>query len=72
MSTGRHFEAYLFMCKLRYNRIQAARVVYHMHTLLEAENDINQGRKKFTEIIALLQNRRAVIASELPMYVQQV
>ncbi|KAL8671853.1 MAG: hypothetical protein Q9168_003669 [Polycauliona sp. 1 TL-2023] len=71
MSKGRHFKAYQSMCKLRYNKIQAARDIYYMHTLLEAENDIKQDRNKFIEIIRLPRNRRALIASELLMFMQQ-
>ncbi|KAL8679738.1 MAG: hypothetical protein Q9224_000276 [Gallowayella concinna] len=71
MSKGRHFKAYQSMCKLRHNKIQAARDVYYMHTLLEAENEIKNGRNKFIEIIAVPRNRRAMIASELLMFLQQ-
>ncbi|KAL8807642.1 MAG: hypothetical protein Q9182_000626 [Xanthomendoza sp. 2 TL-2023] len=71
MSKGRHFKAYQSMCKLRYNKIQAARDIYYMHTLLEAENDIKNGRNKFIEIMAVPRNRRAMIASELLMFLQQ-
>lgn len=72
MSKGRHFKAYQSMCKLRYNKIQAARDIYYMHTLLEAENEIKHGRNKFIEILAVPRNRRAMIASELLMFLQQV
>ncbi|KAL8774369.1 MAG: hypothetical protein Q9209_001120 [Squamulea sp. 1 TL-2023] len=71
MSKGRHFKAYQSMCRLRYNKIQAARDIYYMHTLLEAENDIKQDRNKFIEIIAVPRNRRAMVASELLMFLQQ-
>ncbi|KAL9001363.1 MAG: hypothetical protein Q9169_000254 [Polycauliona sp. 2 TL-2023] len=71
MSKGRHFKAYQSMCKLRYNKIQAARDIYYMHTLLEAENDIKHGRNKFIEILRVPRNRRAMIASELLMFLQQ-
>ncbi|CAL8580268.1 hypothetical protein XPA_005996 [Xanthoria parietina] len=71
MSKGRHFKAYQSMCKLRFNKIQAARDIYYMHTLLEAENDIKHGRNKFVEIITRRRNRNAMIASELLMFLQQ-
>src|SRR5271168_5094181 len=38
MSKNRHAKAYFSMVKLRYNKIQAARDVFYMHTLLDAEN----------------------------------
>ena len=49
-SKGRQFKACQSMCKLRYNKIQATRDIYYMHTLLEAENDIEHGRNRFVEI----------------------
>ncbi|KAI4119349.1 MAG: hypothetical protein LQ345_000728 [Seirophora villosa] len=73
MSKGRHYKAYQSMCKLRYNKVQAARDIYYMHTLLETENSSKQCRKnKFVEIITVPRNRRAMIASELLMFLQQV
>ena len=38
MSKNRHQKAYASMCKLRYNKVQAARDIFYMHTLLEIEN----------------------------------
>jgi hypothetical protein len=38
MSKNRHQKAYRSMCKLRYSKVQAARDVFYMHTLLEVEN----------------------------------
>lgn len=72
MSKGRHFKAYQSMCRLRHHKLQAARDIYYMHTLLEAENEIKHGRNKLLEIIAVPRNRRAMIASELVMFLQQV
>ncbi|KAL8969850.1 MAG: hypothetical protein Q9183_001800, partial [Haloplaca sp. 2 TL-2023] len=72
MSKGRHFKAYQSMCRLRHHKLQAARDVYYMHTLLEAEGEIKSGRNKFMEIIRVPRNRRAMVASELVMFLQQV
>lgn len=72
MSKGRHYKAYQSMCRLRHHEIQAARDIFYMHTLLEAETDVMHGRNKFIEIIAVPRNRRAMIASELVMFLQQV
>lgn len=72
MSKGRHFKAYQSMCRLRRHKILAARDIYYMHTLLEVENDVMHGRNKFIEIIAVPRNRRAMVASELVMFLQQV
>ncbi|KAL8695164.1 MAG: hypothetical protein Q9218_000332 [Villophora microphyllina] len=71
MSKGRHFKAYQSMCRLRHHKIQAARDIYYMHTLLEAENDIKHKSNKFLEIVTVPRNRRAMVASELVMFLQQ-
>jgi len=72
MSKGRHYKAYESMCKLRYLKVQAARDAFYMYTLLEAENDIQLGRNKVLEMITVPRNRRALIASEIVMFMQQV
>lgn len=61
------------MCKLRYNKIQAARDIFYMHTLLEAENQsMILGQNKVKEMITVPRNRRAMQASEIVMFMQQV
>ncbi len=61
------------MCKLRYNKVQAARDVFYMHTLLEAENQsMILGQNKVKEMITVPRNRRAMQASEIVMFMQQV
>lgn len=72
MSKGRHSKAYQSMVKLRFNKVQAARDVFYMHQLLSVESDINIGRNKLVELIAVPRNRRALIASEIVMFMQQV
>ena len=73
MSKNRHYKAYQSMVRLRYNKVQAARDVYYMHTLLEAEREVeaNQGNK-VTELVKVPRNRRALVASEIVMFMQQV
>ncbi|KAL8829953.1 MAG: hypothetical protein Q9191_001708 [Dirinaria sp. TL-2023a] len=71
MSKGRHNKAYESMCKLRYLKVQAARDAFYMHTLLEAESEIELGRNKVVELIAVPRNRRAALASEIVMFMQQ-
>ena len=73
MSKNRHYKAYQSMFRLRYNKVQAARDVYYMHTLLEAEREIeaNQGNP-LLELVKVPRNRRALIASEIVMFMQQV
>ena len=71
MSKGRHGKAYRSMCRLRYNKIQAARDVFYMHTLLEAETGMTLGQNKIKELITVPRNRRAMLASEIVMFMQQ-
>lgn len=72
MSKKRYDKAYQSICSVRYNKIQAARDLYYMHTLLEAESSMKLGQNKLLELIAVPRNRRAMIASELVMFLQQV
>ena len=60
------------MCSLRFHKIQAARDLFYMHTLLEAENAMKLGQNKVLEMITVPRNRRALVASELVMFLQQV
>lgn len=71
MSKGRHEKAYRSMSSVRYNKIQAARDQFYMHTLLEAEN-LTMGRQKVKEMFTIPRNRRALQASEIVMFMQQV
>ncbi len=73
MSRGRHDKAYRAMVRLRYSRVQAARDVFYMHTLLEAEAGMKRlGRSKLLELVTVPRNRRALVASEIVMFMQQV
>lgn len=72
MSKGRHAKAYQSMCKLRYNKLQAARDVFYMHTLLNTEAGMKLGQNKVLELITVPRNRRALVASEIVMFMQQV
>jgi len=72
MSKNRHQKAYQSMCTLRYNKIQAARDIFYMHTLLEAEKETMILKKNpLLEIISVPRNRRAFQASEIVMFMQQ-
>ena len=71
MSKGRHAKAYESMCRLRFIKIQAARDLYYMYKGLEAEDSIRIGGSKVMELIKVPRNRRAMIASELVMFMQQ-
>lgn len=71
MSKGRHVAAYHSMKRLRYVPVQAARDVFYMHTLLEAESTMVLGQNKILELITVPRNRRAMQASEIVMFMQQ-
>ncbi|KAI9675091.1 MAG: hypothetical protein M1817_001499 [Caeruleum heppii] len=71
MGKGRHYKAYQSMCRLRYSKVQAARDVFYMHTLLEAESGMKVGRNKIMELVTVPRNRRAMLASEIVMFMQQ-
>ncbi|KAF4625198.1 hypothetical protein G7Y89_g12970 [Cudoniella acicularis] len=72
MSKDRHQKAYSSMCTLRYNKVQAARDIFYMNTLLEAEREtMILGRNKVMEIFTVPRNRRAFQASEIVMFMQQ-
>ncbi|KKK24991.1 hypothetical protein P175DRAFT_0526394 [Aspergillus ochraceoroseus IBT 24754] len=71
MSRKRYDRAYQSMCSLRFEKIQAARDMYYMYTLLEAENSMKLGQNIFIELMNVPRNRRAMIASEIVMFMQQ-
>jgi hypothetical protein len=70
MSKGQHLRAYQAMCRLRYNKVQAARDIFYMAELLKAEEQIKIGRSKMLELVTVPRNRRAMIASEIVMFMQ--
>ncbi|KMP05561.1 proton myo-inositol cotransporter [Coccidioides immitis RMSCC 2394] len=71
ISKDAHHKAYMSMCRLRFNKIQAARDLFYMHTLLEAESTMKLGQPKIVELITVPRNRRAMLASEIVMFMQQ-
>ena len=70
MSKGKHHRAYQAMCRLRYNKVQAARDIFYMAELLKVEDEISVGRNKLLELITVPRNRRAMLASEIVMFMQ--
>ena len=71
MSKGRHARAFESMCRLRFCKVQAARDQFYMFKGLEAEHSIRLGQNKVKELLTVPRNRRAMIASELVMFMQQ-
>ena len=59
------------MLRLRATPLQAARDMYYMSALLEAEEDVKKGRNLLLELFRVPRNRRATQASGLVMFMQQ-
>ncbi|KAF5386171.1 hypothetical protein D9615_002387 [Tricholomella constricta] len=71
VSKGRYDKAYESLARLRNAPIQAARDLYYIHVLLEAEKEIQRGRFHFFELFTVPRNRRATLASFIVMFMQQ-
>lgn len=71
MLRGRHKRAFNSLAKLRWTKVQAARDLFYMHTLLQAESEQASGIEKIKEMLTVGRNRRAMIASEIVMFMQQ-
>ncbi|KAJ5894907.1 Major facilitator superfamily domain general substrate transporter [Penicillium taxi] len=72
MAQKQHRPAYQSIISLRHHKIQAARDLFYMHALLEAESSMKLGQNKLWDIIKVPRNRRAMLASEIVMFMQQV
>ncbi|KAI6125348.1 hypothetical protein EDD16DRAFT_454480 [Pisolithus croceorrhizus] len=68
---GRYEDAFKELCRLRFSPVQAARDLYYIHILLEAENDLKMGRNRVVEMFTIPRNRNAAIASWIVMFGQQ-
>ena len=71
MSKGQHKRAYRSMCRLRFERVQAARDVIYADALLKAEKTIVHG-SSLRELFTVPRNRNAFVASEIVMAMQQL
>ncbi|KAG1733548.1 hypothetical protein EDB19DRAFT_1929079 [Suillus lakei] len=71
ISKGRYEDAFNELCRLRFSRVQAARDLYYIHVLLEAENEIKRGRNSVVEMFTIPRNRNAALASWIVMFGQQ-
>jgi MFS family permease len=72
MAMGRHAAAYEAMCKLRFCKVQAARDIFYMKELLRREEGMRIGQSWIKELVGVVRNRRALVASEIVMFMQQV
>jgi sugar porter (SP) family MFS transporter len=71
MSKGRYPDAYKSLERLRRHPVQAARDLYYIHVLLEAEKELSRGRNRYLELFTIPRNRRATLASFIVMFMQQ-
>lgn len=73
ISKNRHSKAWKSIQKLRFNKVQAARDLFYIQFLVKAEHEAaGVGQNKLKEMITVPRNRRALIASEIVMFMQQV
>lgn len=70
MSKGRYVEAYNSMCRLRFEKVQAARDIFYADALLKAEHTVAR-RSHLKELFTVRRNRNAFIGSEIVMFMQQ-
>ena len=69
MSKGRYRDAYKSLARLRNSPLQAARDLFYIYTLLEAEKDVAMHRKnRFVELFTIPRNYRATLASLILMF----
>ncbi|KAH8995253.1 hypothetical protein EDB86DRAFT_1186773 [Lactarius hatsudake] len=72
ISKGRYPDAYRSLERLRRHPMQAARDLYYIHVLLEAEKELTRGRNRYLELFTIPRNRRATLGSFIVMFMQQL
>jgi sugar porter (SP) family MFS transporter len=73
LTKGRHSDAFASVCRLRYEKVQAARDLFYTHTLLTTEQEamsMGTGRR-IKELFTIRRNRNAMVASQIVMFLQQ-
>ncbi|KAK7977525.1 hypothetical protein PG996_003579 [Apiospora saccharicola] len=72
LTKNRQAEAFRAICQLRFEKVQAARDLFYMDTLLQVEREAMQiGQSKIKELVTVRRNRNAMLASEIVMFMQQ-
>lgn len=76
LKKNRPKDAFASLCRLRLTRLQAARDLYYMHSLLQIEAALVGKRtnyvKRFVELFTIPRNRRAAVAAFTVMMSQQM
>lgn len=70
--TEYYTKAFHSLIRLRHSRLQAARDLFLMHHLLDGEERIKKQHNRFIELWAVDRNRRALVASLIVMFLQQI
>lgn len=71
MEKGKFGKAFQSLCRLRKQKLQAARDMYYAYKLLEIENAERAGRSPWKEFFFVRRNRRAAQSSFFVMFMQQ-
>ncbi|KAK4135632.1 hypothetical protein BT67DRAFT_256629 [Trichocladium antarcticum] len=73
LTKDRHQDAFRAMCRLRFEKVQAARDLFYAYTLLRAEQQAMSigTRARIMELVTVRRNRNALVASEIVMFMQQ-
>ncbi|KAI0181331.1 hypothetical protein GGR52DRAFT_567562 [Hypoxylon sp. FL1284] len=72
LTKNRHRDAFKAISQLRFEKVQAARDLFYMDTLLQIEKEaMNIGQSKIKEFLTIRRNRNAMLASEIVMFMQQ-
>jgi hypothetical protein len=73
LTKDRHQDAFDSICRLRFEKVQAARDLFYAYTLLQAEQQaMSIGKRgRIMEIFTVRRNRNAMVASEIVMFMQQ-
>lgn len=72
MVKDRYQSAYQALRTLRPSSLQAARDLYYIHSALQVEEKLREGKQLWREMFTVPRNRRAAQSSFFVMFMQQV
>lgn len=75
MKKDRYPQAWKSLCRLRHNKIQAARDMYYVHVQLELERQVVKADsywRRFGELFKVPRVKRATLAASTVMLAQQM
>ncbi|KAF8544410.1 hypothetical protein BDD12DRAFT_787358 [Trichophaea hybrida] len=65
-------DAFNALKRLRRTSVQSARDLFYIHCLITAERHIRTNHRRFSELFSVPRNRRAMVASSIVMFLQQM